>query len=189
MKTKSLSDSITTTISSVGVLASVVGLLVAIASYLNLSTELSLALSSAVIGLLVGLFSKQLSYSARRLSLSRRVFLSYSSDLEQAVKELADQLRKTGTKVWMDIDRIKPGEPISESIKQAMEDTDTLVVFLSSKQTPWVAKEIEQAKANKIRIIPVTTDPKFIPDSILDLKYIRLTDNKQAALTELVNSI
>jgi histidyl-tRNA synthetase len=189
MKSQSASDKITTAISSLGVLVSIFSLLVAIGGYLNLSTDLLVALGSVLVTFFVGLFSKQLSTSARKLSTSRRVFLSYSSDLEQSVKEVAEKLRKSGTKVWMDIDRIKPGESISYSIKQAMDDTDTFVVFLSSKQTPWVIKEIEQAQSKKIRIIPVTTDPQLIPEGIRDLKYIKLTDNKDATVSELVKAI
>ncbi len=85
------------------------------------------------------------------------VFLSYSRKDNEIMQKVRDKLRDDGLPVWTD-EKLEPGtRSWKESIENALESADCLVVILSpeSKKSPWVREEMNYAEAQDVRIFPI----------------------------------
>src|SRR6266478_2194803 len=87
------------------------------------------ALVSILLVFLLGAGSATLANSFKRLSRVRRVFISYSQGAAGPAMAATDALRKAGVRVWLDVERLKPGDRWDNEIKAAIEDADALVLF------------------------------------------------------------
>ena len=124
------------------------------------------------------------------------VFLSYSSADDAIVRYVAEQLREVGLNVWFDKWIIKFGDDIYLSIEAGLEQSQILILFISSNalKSDWVSLERSTAlfrdPTNKNRrFIPVVIDECEIPDilkrySYLDLQHNQDLDGKIAELIE-----
>ena len=59
------------------------------------------------------------------------VFLSYSSKDRDVVHALAERLRDSGLRVWLDRWVIQPGDPISIKIQHGVEKSRVLLMCMS----------------------------------------------------------
>lgn len=86
-----------------------------------------------------------------------KIFLSHSSPDEDWVKWIAVNARGIGVDVYLYEHDVQPGMPIAEKIKQAIEDSDALVVLLTdnSQFSAYVQQEIGFAEASAKLIIPL----------------------------------
>ncbi|MCB9450868.1 MAG: TIR domain-containing protein [Anaerolineaceae bacterium] len=85
------------------------------------------------------------------------VFLSYSRKDSAIMQQVRDKLREDNLPVWTD-EKLEPGtRSWKESIENALESADCLVVILSpeSKKSPWVREEMNYAEAQDVRIFPI----------------------------------
>jgi|WetSurMetagenome_2_1015567.scaffolds.fasta_scaffold381290_2 hypothetical protein len=179
---------ITDVLSLLGGLTSAVGLAIGILLMTNIEKEWIVAGITLFIGLLAGLSSNFLTDKIRKLSHSRRIFLSYSQEDQKIVEEIATSLRGTGAKVWLDKERIKAGQIIQEEIANAIDEADRVVVFIGKKTSPNVMFEIGVAHAKGKKIIPVILEAGPIPADISNLKSIDLSTNKDIGIKELIDS-
>ena len=175
-------------LSVVAVLVSVISLVVSIVTILNISRELMIVIIVVVISFFSGVFSNRLTRIISKLSRARRVFLSYSHGMEDDIRQIIDVLRERGAKVWMDQERIKPGQDFKEEIKQAMFDADTVILFVGKELSPNVMYEIRLAKERGKKIIPVILESGELPNDIEGLKYIDLRKNKEVGIREIVDA-
>jgi hypothetical protein len=94
------------------------------------------------------------------------VFISYSSDDRGKVEKLTKTLHKEkGIEVWIDSERIFPGDDIDERMKEGIREADILLICLSPSfnsrpPTSWVKRELKMAILKEVRnqkgmIIPV----------------------------------
>jgi len=60
------------------------------------------------------------------------VFLSYSSEDKQVVRDLAERLRKDKLSVWFDELVLKPGDNIPAKIEEGLERSRVLVLCMSA---------------------------------------------------------
>lgn len=65
------------------------------------------------------------------ISVMPRAFLSYSSDDETYVNEVAERLGRY--QAHIDSRSFPPGEDFRDSIRRALDDSDALVLFVSTK--------------------------------------------------------
>lgn len=153
--------------------------------------SIGLSSTSVVVAFLVGAFSAYLTDAVRRLSWTRRVFISYSSESAQVARSAADALRKAGVKVW-DPDQLRPGVEWEPQVRAAMSDADALVLFLPSKPNRSVEREVELARAKGIRIFPVLSEsiePTDVPRDISGLARIDLRGDTDRELHKLVDAV
>src|SRR5262249_41234748 len=76
-----------------------------------------------------------------------RLFLCHSSIDKPAVRNLARGLRGIGADVWLDEDKLLPGEDWDLRIRQEVRKTDIVIVCLSAssvKRIGYVQKELKQ---------------------------------------------
>lgn len=113
-----------------GAVASTTGLVLAIVSWLDISRDLLISVISALVAFLAGVFSARLATRVKTLMGSPRVFLSYPAALTLEVKAIAELLRRRGAQVWLDQERLKPGQDWRSEIAHARWKTP--ILFWSS---------------------------------------------------------
>jgi hypothetical protein len=102
------------------------------------------------------------------------VFLSYNSADEEAVGGIARRLREEARLCpFLDRWHLIPGEPWQEAIEEALEQSETVAVFVGpSGISPWHNEEmragLDRAVRGRddVRVIPVLlpgADPKYLP--------------------------
>jgi hypothetical protein len=125
-----------------------------------------------------------------------KVFISYAHVDRFLAKKISSELVKNGFDVWNDETEILPGDDFGEKISNALNNSDAMVVLLTSesldsKNVQW---EIEYALGNKSynkRLIPVLVGSDVpsakIPWILQKLQMLRLTTTDQTK--ELINQI
>jgi len=111
-----------------------------------------------------------------------KAFLCHSSEDKPVVRELYSRLRQDGVNPWMDETDILPGQDWDMEIRQAVRNSDAILVCLSSTSVGkegYVQKEIKFAlsisdeKPEKtIFIIPIKLDDCNVPDRLKKWQWI-----------------
>ena len=76
---------------------------------------------------------------------SLRVFLCHASEDKAKVREIYQRLQTDGIDVWLDEEKLLPGQEWRHEIPKAVRDSDIILVCLSNKSTTkegYVQKEI-----------------------------------------------
>ena len=121
-----------------------------------------------------------------------KVFISYSSSDIIKVERLVKVLRQEKSiKIWIDIERIFPGDDLIEKMKEGIREADKFLIcispsFNSKPPTSWVKQELKMAmlKENKSSdnklIIPVRIKKGGeIPEEIGRKAYADLSTKKR----------
>jgi len=113
-----------------------------------------------------------------------RVFLIYAHSDKESVRNLHTRLVKDGVKVWLDTERLLPGQDWQYEIRQAILTSDAVIVCLSrrfDKQKGYRHEELKIAleKVNWLPddetfVIPVRLEECDMPDSLRRLHRVDL---------------
>lgn len=113
-----------------------------------------------------------------------RVFLCHSSGDKPAVRLLYNKLISTGVDVWLDEEKLLPGQDWRLEILSAVRQSDVIIVCLSSNSVTkegFVQKEIqfaldiaEEKPEGTIFIIPLRLDECNIPTRLNKWQYVDL---------------
>lgn len=142
------------------------------------------------VALLVGVFSSGIARRIRKFSGTRRVFISYPHATSEIASSIAAELRGRGTKVWLDIDHIRPGDSIQNAIEQALNNSDAVVFVLPHKMTKYAFKELQLARSKGLKIIPVVVNhDASIPAELESVKYVDLTTKQGQGMEEIVAAV
>jgi hypothetical protein len=106
-----------------------------------------------------------------------RIFISYSRKDTDFARKLAGDLEKAGYDVWWDITDIQGGDTWVNSIPDAIETSQYMLVVLSpdSAASPWVQKEYTQALSLRKAIIPLMLEATRIPFALNTIQAIDFT--------------
>lgn len=106
-----------------------------------------------------------------------RLFLSYSREDRATIDELASILQKGGQEVWID-DAIRIGEHWRDSLRQAIEDSDGIVLSLTPNwlASPWCQWEFVTAVELQKKVIPVLISQTNVPGRISQYQYANFVD-------------
>lgn len=107
------------------------------------------------------------------------IFFSYSHADSSKANSIVKKLKKNRYSVFRDVESIKFGDEIEESVKVGLENCDFLVVLLTknSINSHWVPYEIGQARALNKKILPIVFGEITPPEYIKKLKYISDIDD------------
>jgi hypothetical protein len=115
---------------------------------------------------------------------SRHVFLSYSHKDYETVRALWLRLTKAGLDVWLDKDRLQPGQNWKYEIHQAILGSDFFIVCLSQKfmeqsgfrhqELKIALRKVESLPANEAFIIPIRLEVCDMPKTIQHLQRLDL---------------
>jgi len=119
------------------------------------------------------------------------IFLSYSrSDSEFAVN-LAAKLKASGANVWIDQAGIKPSMHWDNTIEEALEKCDSMLVLLSeqSVSSENVKDEYSYAIEQGKRVFPVLLEDCQIPFRLKRLQYTDFSKDPKQGLQDLLESL
>jgi TIR domain len=125
------------------------------------------------------------------------VFLSYArSDADMADRIAAD-LKAEGINVWLDRDRLRPGESWAEQIESAISKADFLLVLISraSLDSKWVRTEYQAAfrsarETGGTRVIPVLLENvSELPPFLAQIQYADFSKSYYAGIRSLLRAL
>jgi len=96
----------------------------------------------------------QLVSTVKELKIHPKVFIVYPHSKKEFVSKLADDLGKAGINVWLDENKLKPGDKIFPQIKKALEESQwvILVPLPEDRGSSWVYKKVDMAyEEEKVR--------------------------------------
>lgn len=106
-------------------------------------------------------------------------FLSHNSADQSAVEQLARYLQDQGLRPFLDKWHLVPGEPWQEALEDALEASQTVVVFLGPGQiSPWENEEMrsaleDRARDKSRRVIPVLLPGAHAPEERRVPRFLR----------------
>ena len=118
-------------------------------------------------------------------------FFSYSRKNSDFVKKLATDLKKAGENVWLDQLDIAPGNPWDDSIQNALNEAEGLIVILSddSVKSKNVMDEVSYAISRGKRIVPLVIENCPIPFRLARLQYIDFMKDYDSSFANLLKSL
>lgn len=124
-------------------------------------------------------------------------FISYSTADAHRAAALAVALRQRGIEVWIDIEQIRPGDPILSRISLGLEAADAVLILTSknSLESPWCRREYEVLLSREIvsgttRVIPVRLDASGVPAILEGKAAVDLRDGiDERSAQELASAI
>jgi hypothetical protein len=109
---------------------------------------------------------------------------------------LAEELTRTGLRVWLDQWEIRVGDSIVRKINEGISTSDYLVVVLSkaSVNSPWVQEELSSGILRTIQsqgafILPLVVEDCEIPPLLAHRRYADFRKDKYVGLSELLEAI
>lgn len=114
---------------------------------------------------------------------SLRVFLCHSSNDKQAVRKLYHQLGKENwIDLWLDEERLLPGEKWDLEIRRAVKATDIVIVCLSNgsinkegyiqKEIKYVLDVADEKPEGTIFVIPLKLEPCEVPERLIAWQWV-----------------
>lgn len=119
------------------------------------------------------------------------IFFSYSRDDSMFVMELAKDLRAAGATVWLDQLDIQPGTHWDSSVEKALQESNTLLVVLSSSSVKShnVMDEVSYALEENKKVVPLLKENCQIPFRLRRLQYADFSGNRETGLKHLVDAL
>lgn len=113
-----------------------------------------------------------------------RVFLCYAHQDRETIHKLYERLVRDGIQVWLDVERLRPGQDWEREIRKAILKSKVIIVCLSrefNKRRGYRHEELkiasEKAKflsSGEIFIIPVRLEKCDMPESLQHLQRVDL---------------
>lgn len=118
------------------------------------------------------------------------LFLSHAGEESEAARALAVALRRAGVEVWLDVERLKPGDRWQHEIGAALRRSRALILYVGQAGVArWVDFEVQialdrAAKDGAFRLIPVLgpgADPAVLPDFVKLFHWLDLREDAHPA--------
>jgi DeoR/GlpR family transcriptional regulator of sugar metabolism len=129
-----------------------------------------------------------------------QIFLSHSSLYKPLLRELRTYLPKH-IDAWIDEDRLRIGDDLSETLEQAVTvESDFVVLFIdqTANKSQWVRREVQWALAAERRLdrtilLPIVMDltawEEFEPSELKKRKFLSCTDFTEADIRHLADAL
>jgi hypothetical protein len=115
-----------------------------------------------------------------------RVFLCHASDDKPEVRKYADLLKAEGIDVWLDEDKLLPGQEWQREIPKAVRNSDAVIIFISKNsinKEGYLQREIrvaldvmDEKPDGTVFLIPARLEECQVPDRLLKWQYVNLYD-------------
>ncbi len=112
---------------------------------------------------------------------SSDVFVSYAFANSEIVLPMIDQMQQTGTRIWIDREKLKPGMHWAGNIVRAIKTTELFCLMCSAQSfaSDHVRREIYLADKYDKPILPVMLDGALMPEDIeyflIDRQFLDMT--------------
>jgi cold shock protein len=124
------------------------------------------------------------------------VFLSYNHHDEWIAKWLADELGKSGVKVWIDQEGMRTGDNIYDRVAAEITESQFFLALMTenSVKSDWVKTEtaiaVERYKQHKLVILPVRVGSVRVPESLREFSVLELDlGSREISIGKLVRDI
>jgi len=122
------------------------------------------------------------------------VFISYSREDSNIVKKISKDLQKEGVSVWLDVEKLFPGENWASSINEAIKKATAYIYILSknSLKSKWVVLEQYKAVTENKTIIPVVIDEyaaKNIPPLFKNIQWADFSESYNEGFRKLLQAL
>lgn len=125
-----------------------------------------------------------------------QAFISHSSVDKKFVRRLAKDLTQHNINVWVDENSIKAGQNIADKIQSGIDESDFLIILLTSKsvqsgwvRTEWQTKFFDQVSRGNIAVIPALLEKCEVPAFLRGIKYADFTDEYEIGLASILSSL
>ncbi len=128
-----------------------------------------------------------------------KVFISHATeDKERFVLDFSTKLQENGIDVWLDKDKLLPGDILIDKIFEGLKEAQSVIIVLSndSINKPWIKEELNFSFLNRlskgIKIIPVIIDKECkVPDCLISTFWgkVENTNNYQENLDRIIDAI
>jgi MinD-like ATPase involved in chromosome partitioning or flagellar assembly len=126
----------------------------------------------------------------------RMAFVSYSVRDADAVEPVVKRLRERGVPLWYDRTSLRPGDEIQPVMTEAIRISTAVLYFIGEASlTGWRLRELELARAQHVRIVPILVASaryEQLPDALQDVYAVRLDRNShdyREAIEKLVSDV
>lgn len=112
-----------------------------------------------------------------------KVFISYASEDISQARELYHYLKDSNFDPWLDKEKLKVGDNWDLKIKQALKNSDFVILLLSStsvkkrgyfqREFKLALKYLEEKLIDDIYILPVLLDECEVPDQLSSIQWIK----------------
>jgi len=127
---------------------------------------------------------------------NKTAFMSYTYEDRDFAESIAIELQKAGIDVWIDRWEIKAEDSLIQKIfMEGLSKCDIFLILLScaSVKSKWVKEELDFAIIKKIegviRIIPLIKEQCEIPPPLRALLWVDLSEDFDAGIRRVVESI
>ncbi len=119
-------------------------------------------------------------------------FVAHSmKDSKSDIESICEVFEKCSIKSFV-ADRDAPlGDPLPASVKQAIDESQLFLVFLTknSKESPWVNQEIGYALGREIPVVPIKKGRIRVKGLIEAAKYVQMKDNPLDTVLEIFSKL
>jgi hypothetical protein len=123
------------------------------------------------------------------------VFISHrSADLDLA-RKLSAELKARGNEVWLDDERIRPGDSIVAEVQAGLIDARYLVLCLSSDgpsewtDREWMPTLMRRLSGVDVKLLPVFLSGGALPAILADIQYVDLARDWNRGIDQLCSAI
>jgi hypothetical protein len=119
------------------------------------------------------------------------VFLSYASADRAIAEQIAQKLRSGGIDLPMLANAIGRGDDFADALREALQDSDAVVVVLSnaSVESAFVMAELGAAMALNKRIIPIKLGASPLPISLPAVSNLQILNAEGMSADEVAANI
>jgi predicted nucleotide-binding protein len=107
-----------------------------------------------------------------------KVFVSYAHTDFDLVRPVVNELRNRGIDTWMDVESLMPGVSWQNTINEAIQQIEVMLVFVSpeSVRSHWILRELSAALEKGVQIIPILLrQVSGLPPQLAELHYLDMT--------------
>ncbi len=117
---------------------------------------------------------------------SPKIFLSYSHEDREWVREFAEALEERGLPLWYDEKELKAGDNIADAVESALRESEAVIFVLNDQNVlrPSLYFELGAAVAARKKIIPIVGEHstrRSLPGSLLKRRYLVQGDPGETA--------
>ncbi len=123
------------------------------------------------------------------------VFISHRRNDSVLAEKLAEEIKKAGHDVWLDIWAMSLGDQIVGRMNEGLTSSAYLVLCYSSDgMAPWINIEwtstlSRQLNGEKVKILPVKLSGDEIPPILAGIKYADLMKDWSKGIAELLRAV
>lgn len=127
----------------------------------------------------------------RSVSMSQKLFISYSRQQTPFIDRLAVELEKAGHTLWLDYRSLVPAKPWYDQIKAGIIEAEAflLVVSKGSISSPNVEPEWRLALEQKERVILLIFDAAPLPPELKNCEWVDFRANFKKSMSELTQKL